>query len=56
LTEVEDFWRNSGTLVKKFSQNSTNTSYDINTDFSAFNSILFKIDRLGPVVEIYKLD
>ncbi len=55
LTEVEDFWRNSGILVEKFSQNTQNTAYDVNADFAAFNSILFTMDRLGPIVEIYKL-
>ncbi len=44
-----------GTLVQRFQQSTMNTNYDINGNFSAFNDILFMLDRFGPIVEVYRL-
>jgi hypothetical protein len=47
--------RQKADLVKMFRQSDLDQNYDINGNFWAFNSILFKLDRLGPSVEIYKI-
>ncbi|MCD6283904.1 hypothetical protein J7J12_01470, partial [bacterium] len=44
-----------GHLIKKFTTGAENISYDINNNFIKPISIIFHLERLGPIVEIYKL-
>jgi hypothetical protein len=58
-SDLDNYYQNlrkRANLVKMFRQSDLNQNYDINGNFRAFNSILFKLYRLGPNVEIYKLN
>jgi len=57
--DLEDYYsslRQKAVLVKLFRQSEMAKNYDVNGNFWAFNSILFKLDRLGPNIAIYKLN
>lgn len=56
LSAIDKKVINRSTLVKKFSQSELKDNYDINGNFYVFNSILFKLNQLGPTVEIYEIN
>ena len=56
LEDYYSYLRKNAKLVKIFRQSNLGRDYNVaNGNFWAFNTILFKLDRLGPSVEIYQL-
>ena len=54
-SEADKYLMSRGELAVSFSSSDDGQYYDINGNYFLFNSILFKIDRLGPKIEIFRL-
>jgi len=55
LSDRERKLMKQGRLITQFKQSRLIENIDVNGNFFAFNDILFKLERLGPTVDVYEL-
>lgn len=55
FSEYEQWIIEHGTIIRRFKQSPLEDMYDINGNFYTFNTVLFKLNRLGRTIDIYDL-